>query len=64
MEIARNLQLTTVLQGKLLFTTIFDDYVSSLAGEDVGTVTPCTHEEAYKRIFLHVHAAASAGHNL
>ena len=36
--------------------------MSSPAGGDVGAVTPCTHEEADTRIFLHVAAATFAGH--
>ena len=50
------------LQDKELFTTILSDCVSSPAGRDVGAVAPCMHEEADTRIFLHVAAAASAGH--
>ena len=61
-EIAKNLKLITVPQGKQLFTTVLGDCASSPSGVDVGALTPCTHEEADTQIFLHVAAAASDGH--
>ena len=61
-EIAKNLKLITVPQGKQLFTTVLGDCASSPSGVDVNALTPCTHEEADTRIFLHVTAAASNGH--
>eukprot|EP00745_Piridium_sociabile_P029611 TRINITY_DN48831_c1_g1_i5.p1 TRINITY_DN48831_c1_g1~~TRINITY_DN48831_c1_g1_i5.p1 ORF type:complete len:333 (-),score=65.80 TRINITY_DN48831_c1_g1_i5:455-1453(-) len=61
-EMTKNLKLITLPQGKQLFSTILGDCASSSTGADVGAVAPCTHEEADTRMFLHVAAAASAGH--
>ena len=61
-EIANNLALLQLPDGKQLFTTILDKCTSSPPEADITTVSPCTQEEADSRIFLHVAAAASCGH--
>ena len=61
-EIAKNLKLITVPQGKKLFTTVLGECASSPSGVDVSALTPCTHEEADTRIFLRVVASAADGH--
>ena len=61
-EIANNLKVLQLLEGKQLFTTILDKCLSSPFDADVSTLSPCTQEEADSRIFLHVAAAASCGH--
>lgn len=38
------------------------DCASAPAGADVGSLAPCTHEEADTRMYLHVAAATIAGH--
>ena len=62
MEIAKNLKLITVPQGKKFLTTVLGEFASLPSGVDVGALTPCTHEEADTWIFLHVVAAAADGH--
>ena len=61
-EIANQLKLLQLPNGKQLFFTILDKCSSSPLDSDVSALSPCSHEEADSRIFLHVAAAASCGH--
>ena len=61
-EIAKNLEVLELPEGKQLFTTILDKCLSTPLDADVSALSPCTQEEADSRIFLHVAAAASCGH--
>ena len=61
-EIGKSLQLLELPDGKQLSTTILEDCASSPPDQDVSTLAPCNQEEADSRIFLHVAAATSSGH--
>ena len=61
-EIAKTLSLMELPEEKQLFNTLLDGCITSPSNVDVSAVAPCTQEEADSRIFLHVAAAASAGH--
>ena len=53
----------SLFQGKQLFITSLDSCETcSPAGGDIENLTPCSHEEAHTRMYLHVASAASAGH--
>ena len=51
-----------MFQGKAIFSTLFEDCVTSPAGINTDTLSPCSQEEADTRVFLHVSAATLAGH--
>ena len=49
-------------EEKQLFNALLDGCITSPSNVDVSAFAPCTQGEADSRIFLHIVAAASAGH--
>ena len=48
-------------EGKIIYSTIGTEVLSSLAAADVSSMAPCSHEEADTRLFVHVADAVRKG---